>query len=69
MDRYAEGKTLIFFVRRIEDPTAPYIAMEYCHGRVVQCRYNYNKRVEDEKIIGFTNALAEALAKEKILVA
>ena len=69
VDRYAEGKTLIFFVRRIEDPTAPYIAMEYCHGRVVQCRYNYNKRVEDEKIIGFTNALAEALAKEKILVA
>ena len=69
IDRVANGNTLIFFIRRIEDPTAPYIAMEYCHGRVIQCRYNCNKAVEDEKIINFANALAARLVSQNILAA
>lgn len=69
VDRVAEGKTLIFFIRRIEDPTAPYIAMEYCHGRIVQCRYDHNVSVTDEKIINFTNKLRDALVRENILAA
>lgn len=69
VDRVANGKTLIFFIRRIEDPTAPYIAMEYCHGKVVQVRYDYNKTVDDEKIINFVDALAATLVKQNILAA
>ena len=69
VDRVAEGKTLVFFIRRMEDPTAPYIAMEYCHGRVLQCMYDYNKRVEDTKIIDFAEALARKLAAMDILAA
>lgn len=69
VERYAEGKTLIFFVRRIEDPTAPYIALEYCHGKIVQCRYDHNKEVKDEKIIDFVNALANKLAESGVLAA
>lgn len=69
VDRYAEGKTLIFFIRRIEDPTAAYIAMEYCNGKIIQCRYDHNVAVEDSNIINFANALAERLAKENILAA
>ena len=69
IDRFANRQTLIFFVRRLEDPTAPYIAMEYCHGKVIQCRYDYNKPVDDEKIINFTEALAKKLAAQNILAA
>lgn len=69
VDRYAKGKTLIFFVRRLDDPTAPFVAMEYCHGKIIQCRYDYNRAVDDEKVIGLANRLAETLAKENILVA
>lgn len=68
-DRYANGKTLIFFVRRIEDPTAPYVAMEYCNGIVAQLRCAYNGAVKDEKVINFSKRLAEALAKNNILAA
>ena len=68
-DRVAEGKTLIFFIRRMEDPTAPYIAMEYCHGRVIQCRLDYNEPVKDTKIIDFAEALARKLAAMDILAA
>ncbi len=69
VDRVAEGKTLVFFIRRMEDPTAPYIAMEYCHGRVLQCMYDCNQRVEDMKIIDFAEALARKLAAMDILAA
>ena len=68
VDRYANGKTLIFFVRRIDDPTAPYVAMEYCHGEVVQCREDYNRQAND-KVVDFAEALANKLRKLNILAA
>lgn len=63
--KVASGKSLIFFVRRIEAPNEPYIAMEYCGGRITQCRYDCNKNVEDEKVINFVNLLAEKLRKRE----
>jgi len=68
-DKYANGKSLIFFVRRIDNPTAPYVAMEYCNGIVAQLRCAYNGVVKDEKVINFSKRLAEALAKNNILAA
>ena len=68
-DRVANGNTLIFFIRRMEDPTAPYIAMEYCHGRAVQIRFDYNQPVEDEKIISFADRLVKKLVEQNILAA
>ena len=69
VNRYAKGNTLIFFVHKIDDPTAPYVAMEYCHGRIIQCRYDYNQPVTDTKVIDFTEALAARLRKLNILAA
>lgn len=66
-ERVAEGKTLIFFVRRLNDPTAPFIAFEYVNGDVVQCRYDNNVKVEDDKIIDFVEAFAERLRKNNVL--
>lgn len=70
VDRYAEGKTLLFFIRRIDEPDKPFVAMEYCHGKVVQCRYDYNKPVEgDSKIINLAERIATSLRKQNILAA
>ena len=61
VDRIAEKKTLVFFVRRLDDPTAPFVDFEYCNGEVVQCRYAGNENVEDTQILDFVNKFAEAL--------
>jgi len=61
IDRIAEGKTNVFFVRKLDDPTAPFVAFEYCNGEIIQCRYNHNKTVEDTEIISFVDKFADAL--------
>lgn len=61
VDRVAEGKTLVFFVRKLDNPTAPFVAFEYHNGTVVQCRYDHNEPVKDTEIISFVNRFAEAL--------
>ena len=67
VDRIAEGKTLVFFVRRLEAPNDPFVAFEYVNGEVVQCRADHNKNVTDDKIISFVDAFAERLRKNKVL--
>ena len=63
VDRIAEGKTLVFFVRKLDNPTAPFVAFEYCDGKVIQCRYDHNKNVNDTQILDFVNRFADALRK------
>ena len=67
VDRIAEGKTLVFFVRRLDAPNDPFVAFEYVNGDVVQCRYDHNKNVDDDKIINFVDAFAERLRRNKVL--
>ena len=65
--RFSEGKTLVFFVRRIDKPNEPFVDFEYCNGEVVQCRYDHNKTVDDDKIIDFVEKFAERLRKNNVL--
>lgn len=37
MEKVLKGETMIFFIRRKEEPEKPYFTLEW-HGRVVQCR-------------------------------
>ena len=67
VDRVAENKTLVFFVRRLNAPNDPFVAFEYCNGEVIQCRYDHNEAVEDDKIINFVDAFAERLRKNNVL--
>lgn len=67
VDRIAEGKTLLFFVRRLEAPNDPFVAFEYVNGEVVQCRADHNENVTDDKIISFVDAFAERLRKNNVL--
>lgn len=68
VDRIADGKTLVFFIRRLDDKNAPFVAMEYSQGHIIQCRYDYNKAVEeDSEIYSFAKAFANVLKKNNVL--
>lgn len=69
VDRIAEGKTMVFFIRKLNSPNEPFVTMEYCNGEVIQVRYDHNKTVDDTKIINFVDAFAERLRKNKVMVA
>lgn len=45
-NKIAEGKTLVFYIRQLDNPLAPFVAMEYKNGKIVQVRYDHNKSVE-----------------------
>ena len=72
-DRIAENKTLVFFIRELSNPTAPFVALEYANGEIIQCRYDNNVAVKRNekgaKILDFANAFAEKLRKNKVLCA
>ena len=68
-DRIAEGKTLVFFVRKMDNPTASYVAFEYHNGEVIQCRYDHNRNVVDTEIINFVDAFSNVLRENKVLCA
>ena len=69
-DRYADGKTIICFVRRTADPNEPYHTAEFQNdGRLVQCRGFKNQTKAEDKpaITAFLAAFAahQAEAKQK----
>lgn len=43
VNRAAEGQTTILFIRRKSDPFEPFYTLEWCNGRVVQCKGLKNK--------------------------
>lgn len=72
VDRIAENKTLVFFVRKLNAPDEPFVAFEYCNGEVIQCRYDHNESVTEDteqgaKIISFVDAFANRLRKNNVL--
>ena len=70
-DRIVDNISILFFIRRIDEPDKEYIAMEYRYGKVNQLRLDDNVEVKDSKIISFANALARKLneinARESII--
>lgn len=74
VDRVANGKTLIFFIRKLDSPNAPFVTMEYCNGEVIQARYDHNESIYDENhkdnnLIDFIDAFACILRNNNIHVA
>ena len=48
-DKVAEGKTLIFFIRKKSEPEVPYYTLEIKpDGKFVQCRGKYNCGTTEE---------------------
>lgn len=75
VDRVANKKTMVFFIRQLDNPTAPFVSMEYCNGSIVQCRYDNNEDVRSRdddtsrNIINFAEAFASTLRNNNVLVA
>lgn len=68
-DRYAEGKTNIFVIRKLSNPDKPYYTMEVADNRIKQTRGKNNcAPTEDVKefIEAFTKAKLEKKLKVKI---
>ncbi len=65
--KMADKESLIFFIRKIDEPDKAYIAMEYTNGKVEQLYLDYNDKVTDEKIIQFADLLAARLNQLDIL--
>ncbi|MBR1374256.1 PcfJ domain-containing protein, partial [bacterium] len=59
MDRVGKGETLIFFIRKEEDPDKPFYTMEW-KGKVVQCRGFKNCKMTPE-VEAFVNVFQEKM--------
>lgn len=67
VDRVANQETMVFFIRKLADKNAPFVAFEYKDGRILQCRYDHNKAVErDSNIYNFAEAFANVLRERKV---
>ena len=69
-NQVAKNQTLIFFIREIDKPNAPFVTMEYRNGKIIQCMLDRNERVkENTKVYDFCSALANRLNKCNVLSA
>lgn len=51
IQRMAEGKTAIFFIRRTDAPELPFFTLELQDKRVVQCRTEQNRSYTSEPAV------------------
>lgn len=48
--RFSNGSSLIFFMRKTEEPDASYITMEFdCAGRLIQARKAFNRGIQNSE--------------------
>ena len=64
IESIADGKTFIFFIRKIEEPDKPFFAMEYKDGRIVQI-HGYGNCNPNKKIEKFCNSFSKYLKESK----
>ena len=48
IDKVAEGRCLIVFVRRVEEPKKPYVTVEVRDGKIAQIHGDHNSKPTDE---------------------
>ena len=57
----AKGDTIVFFVRKKSEPDKSYITAECRDGKLVQCMYACNVRVNDKEILSALSVVAKQL--------
>ena len=66
IERVAMQKTLIFYIRQLNNPNTPFVAMEVGYdGTIHQVRYDHNVAVKDNNIIDFAKAVAQIVKKNQ----
>ena len=63
INRVAKGETMIFFVRKEEEPEKPYYTMEWKNGKIIQCR-GFRNCDPTPEVKAFTTIFEEKMAKK-----
>lgn len=65
IQRMAKGETAIFFIRKAEEPDAPFYTLELQNKKVIQCRTKDNKSYElSEDVKSFVDMWMEKVVKK-----
>lgn len=64
VNRIINKKSLVFFIRKKEDPTESFITAEYAYDRLNQLYYKNNRSVSDNEIISIAKNFVENLKKD-----
>ena len=68
IDRVARGETMIFAIRKIEEPEKAFCAFEYRNGKIIQIRADHNSDAPDN-VIQFADYFAKRMQKVRPLPA
>ena len=61
VDRVSNGHSLVFFIRKKDEPDASFVTAEYRGHNITQLYYKNNRRVSDTEIIHMANKFKDAL--------
>lgn len=61
VDRVSNGHSLVFFIRKKDEPDASFVTAEYRSHNITQLYYKNNRRVSDTEIIHMANKFKDAL--------
>ena len=67
-NKVAEGKTMIFAIRKSEEPDIPYFALEYSNNRIIQLRGDHNCSAP-QNVKAFANVFSEMMKKQQKVAA
>ena len=61
VDRIIRKNTLLFFIRKIDEPDESYVAFEYANGTIIQIREDHNRQCEDTNVVSFAEEFVKRL--------
>jgi hypothetical protein len=65
INRIAKKQSLVFFIRKKEDPTTSLVTAEYRNGKITQLYYKNNQHVNDKEIIEIANTFRDRLIRDR----
>ena len=64
IDRIVKRRSLVFFIRKKDDPNQSFVTAEYVRGRITQIYYKNNQRVNDDEILEVASEFCNKLSKD-----
>lgn len=65
VDRIAKRQSLVFFIRKKDDPSTSLVTAEYRNGRITQLYYKNNQRVNDREIVDIASEFCKRLCTSR----
>jgi hypothetical protein len=69
VDRVVKRHSLVFFIRKKDDPNKSLVTAEYRNGKITQLYYKNNQRVNDKEIIDVAAEFCKKLIHNRELIA